>query len=214
MFNSKAGKFAKLTVITVSLLFSSTLSADSFKKISRTIDAYKLGSVEIEAAVAEMDIEFYDGDEIELEIEVESNGSWLSWRRGGVDQVVLEVRTNEGNVYLGISEQKIQQHWRVKIPAKLAVAIEVGVGDIELVDLSNSLKMEVGVGSVRVDVDDTDYALIHASAGVGDTSITGFTGKHVDNERSFMSSDSYHYGDGGFEIEVEVGVGDVQVRSR
>jgi len=205
---------AKLTTLAASLLFSGSLLADSTKRISRTIDAASLGSVEIEASVAEMEIEFYDGDEIELEIEVEGDGNWLAWRRGNVDNVELEVRTTQGNIYLGITDRKIGQHWRVRMPAKLAMTIDVGVGEIELDGLSNSLQMSVGVGEVRVDIDDTDYSMIRASAGVGDTAIKGFPNQQVDNERSFVSSDSYHYGDGDLEIEIELGVGDVVVRSR
>lgn len=214
MHNSNVEKAAKLTALAASLLFSGTLSADSTKKISRTIDATSLASVEIEASVAEMEIEFYDGDEIELEIELESDGHWLAWRRGDIDHVELEVRTTESNVFLGIRDRKVEQHWRVKMPANLAIAIDVGVGEIELEDFSNNLEMDVGVGSVRVEIDDTEYAMIRASAGVGDTVIKGFPGQQTDNERSFMSSDSYHYGNGELEIEIEVGVGDVLVRSR
>ncbi len=214
MHNSNIGKLAKFTAVAASLLFSGVLSADSTKRISRTINAASFGSVDIEVAVAEMDIEFYDGEDIVLEIELESDGHWFSWRRGDVDDVELEVRRTERNVYLGIVDKKVQQHWRVKMPAKLALAIDVGVGDIELKDFSNNLDMQVGVGSVRVDVDGIDYAMIRASAGVGDTAIKGFPGERVDNERSFISSDSFRYGEGDLEIEIEVGVGDIQVASR
>lgn len=100
------------------------------------------------------------------------------------------------------------------MPAKLAVAMDVGVGEIELEGLSNNLTMEVGVGSIRVEINDTDYARIHASVGVGETAIKGFSDQQVDNERSFMSSDSYYYGEGELEIDIEVGVGEVEVRSR
>lgn len=216
MRNSSSAKAAKLMTLVASLLFSGSLSADSTKTISQTIDAAMLASVEIEASVAEMDIEFYDGDEIELEIELEADDHWLAWWRGNVDNVELVVRPTENKVYLGIDDRQVQQRWRVKMPAKLAIAIDVGVGDIELEHFANNLKMEVGIGSVRVEVDDTDYAMIRASVGVGDTAINGFSGQPADNERTFMSSDSYHYGDGDLEIEieVEVGVGDVEVKSR
>lgn len=214
MCNSNVGKVAELTTLAVSLLFSGSLFAESTKTISHTIDAASLIAVEIEASVAEMEFEFYDGDEIELEIELEADGHWLAWRRGDVDQVELEVRRTENKVFLGIAAKKVQQHWRVKMPAKLAVAIDVGVADIEFENFSNNLEMEVGVGSVRVEIDDIDYAMIHATVGVGDTAIRGFPGQQVDNERNFMSSDSYYYGDGDLEIEIEVGVGDIEVKSK
>jgi len=214
MSNSNALELVKLTTLAGLLLFSGSLSAESTKKISRTIDAASFGSVEIEASVAELEIEFYDGDEIELEIELESDGHWLAWRRDNVDNVELEVHTTEDNIYLGINDHKIGQHWRVKMPAKLALLIDVGVGDVELDHFSNKLEMNVGVGEVRVDIDDTDYAMIRASAGVGDTAIKGFPDQQADNERSFVSSDSYYFGDGDLEIDIEVGVGAVEIRSR
>ena len=110
MGNSNAGKLAILTTFATSLFFSGSLLAESYKKISRTIDAALLASVKIEASAAEMEIEFYSGDEIELGIELESDGNWFAWRRGDVDSVELQVRTSETNVYLGISDQNMEQH--------------------------------------------------------------------------------------------------------
>jgi len=98
------------------------------------------------------------------------------------------------------------------MPTKLALDIELGVGEIQIEDFSNELTVELGVGSVQVDVNDTDYRSIHLSAGVGDSSIRGFP-NNSDNERSFISADSYYHGSGDLEIEIEVGVGDVRVRA-
>lgn len=214
MSQSQLVRTMQCATILASLLLSGALFADSSKTISRTIDASLAASVEIEAGIAEMDIEFYDGEQIELEIEVEAERRWFSWRRGSVDHVELEVHDGQENIYLAILDDKVQQHWRVRMPAKLAVVIDVGIGDIELDDFSNNLEMEVGVGSVLVDIKDTDYAMIRASAGVGDSSIQGFGRDGVDNERSFVSADSYYHGDGEYEINVEVGVGDAVVRRR
>ncbi len=211
---SYGGKLTLLIMAVATLAFSGSLFAESFKSISRSIDVSRLGSVEIQAGVAEMDIEFYEGDELELEIELEAERRWFSLRRGSVDDLQLEVRESGDNLYLGIQDQKVQQRWRLKIPARLAATIDVGVGDIELHDFSNSLEMEVGVGSIQVDIDDTDYAAIRVSVGVGDASIRGFGEDRVGNERSFVSADSYYHGDGEFEIDIEVGVGEVVVRSR
>ncbi|MEX0963817.1 MAG: hypothetical protein WDZ52_07255 [Pseudohongiellaceae bacterium] len=210
---SQTDRLTALLALAVSLLFSGSLFADSVKTISRTIDIALASSVEIEASVAEMDIEFYDGELIELEIEVEAERNWLSWRRGNVDDVELKVNSGDENIYLGIPDRKIQQHWRVRMPASLAVAISVGVGDLDLKNLSNNLEMDVGVGSVRVTIGDANYGMIRASSGVGDSSIRGF-GHETDNERSFVSSDSYYHGSGELEVNIEVGVGDTVVRRR
>lgn len=192
-------------------LLAVPVMADSIKYISHSVDASALESVEFEISVAEVEIEVYDGDEIQLEIELESQRSWFSWRRRDIEDIELDIRSRGGNVYLGINEQRIEQHWRVMLPAKLAVEMKLGVGDIRIEEFTNSLEMEIGVGAVRVEVNDTDYAEIHLSAGVGDAAIRGF-GNGSDNERSFVSADSYYHGRGELTINIDVGVGDVEVR--
>ncbi len=202
----------KLSLI-LALFISFGAQAASRKTITRTIDASNLDKVEFQISVAEIEIEVYDGDEIQLDIELEADRNWLSLRRGDVDHVELEVRERDSTVRLRIEEDDLDQHWRVKLPAKLAVDLEVGVGDIRIVDFSNSLDMELGVGAVRVETDGVDYGNIHLSAGVGDTSIRGFRHR-ADQERSFISSDTRYNGDGELTMDIEVGVGDVEVRGR
>ena len=205
-------KISSLIALPAALLLSVPVFADSFKQINQVVDAATLESVKLEISVADLDIEVYDGDEIQLEIDIEAQRSWWSFRRRNVDDIELEISGNGSSVYLGIDERNIEQHWRVMMPAKLALEIDMGVGDIHIENFSNSLDMEVGVGSVRVEVADTDYQLIHASAGVGDAAIRGFANR-ADNERNFISADAYYHGDGELEIEIELGVGDVEVRN-
>jgi hypothetical protein len=205
-------KLSPLIVLPATLLICSSALADSSKHISQVIDATTLESARLDISVAELDIEIYDGDEIQLEIEIEAQGRWWSFRDGDVDHVELEVRGSGASVYLGIDENNIEQHWRVMMPAKLALDIDMGVGDVHIEKFTNNLEMELGVGSVRVEVDDTDYNVIHVSAGVGDANIRGFATR-VDNERSFISSESRYHGDGDLEIDIELGVGDVEVRN-
>ena len=199
--------------LAVGLALSTTAFADRVKHIDQTVDASMLDSVRLEISVGELDIETYDGDEIQLDIDLEAQRSWLTWRRRDVEDVELEVRVTNSRVYLSIDERNIAQHWRIKMPTKLALDIDVGVGEIRIEDFSNNLEMEVGVGSVRIEVAGTDYDSIHVEAGVGDAFIRGFSNR-ADNERNFISANAYYQGDGEYKIEIEVGVGDVEVVNR
>lgn len=202
----------KLSLI-LALFVSFSAQAASRKNITQTIDASDLETIEFNISVAEVDIEVYDGDVIELDIDIEADRNWLSLRRGDVDHVELEVRTRDDSVRLTIEENDLDQHWRVRLPAKLAVIFELGVGDVQIEDSSNSLDMEVGVGAIRIETRDVDYRNIQLTAGVGETSIRGF--KYNSNEeRSFISSESFYNGDGELTMSVELGVGDVEVRAR
>ena len=202
----------KLSLI-LALFVSFSAEAAGRKQITQTFAASNLETVAFQISVAEVEIEVYDGDEIQLDIEIEADRNWLSLRRGDVDDVELEVRERDSTLRLSIEEDNIDQHWRIKLPAKLAVDFEMGVGDVRIEDFSNSMDMELGVGAIRVETKDVDYRSIHLSAGVGDTSIRGFENRS-DQERSFISSDSYYNGDGELTMDIELGVGDIEVRAR
>ena len=188
--------------------------ADSYKRMNHEIDASDFETLQLEMSVGEMDIEFYDGDVIELDIQLEADRSWLTLRRRNVDDIELDQRPSGSVLYLGIDRDNIEQTWRARIPARLALEIEVGVGDVGIEGLSNDLDLDVGVGAAKVEVATENYHTVAVSAGVGDAMIRGFQGG-ADNERhALVGANAYYTGEGEYEIRIEVGVGDAQVRKR
>lgn len=187
--------------------------ADNYKHISETLSAADIESLDIEFSVGELEVIVGDGDSIELEIELKAERSWLSWRRRKVEDIDVEIETRGDTLYLAIEENNLSQQWSLRVPAKLALEAELGVGDIRIENLANDLDVELGVGSVEVTTADTNYDSINASVGVGDVSLRGF-GQSSDNERSFVSADAYYQGQGDYSIEIDLGVGDVEVTSR
>ncbi len=199
-------------VLPATLLISVSTFADSDKHISHTVDAAELDSARLEFPIGQLEIVTYDDDEIQLDIEIEAERHWFIFSKKDVADVELEVQIVGSNVYLGIDNDDVEQHWIVKIPTKLALTIEVGVGEIKIEEFSNNLEMDLGVGSVRVEVAGADYDVIHVESGIGDAQIVGFS-QSAESERNFISADAIYHGEGDLEMEIEVGVGDIQVKS-
>lgn len=196
------------------MLVAPVVLADSYKHMTHEIDASGFDTLQLEMSIGEMDIEFYDGDVIELDIQLEADRSWLTFLRRNVDDVELEQRPSGNRLYLGIDRDNIEQTWKARIPAKLALEIEAGVADVGIEGLNNDLDIDIGVGAAMVEVATENYHTVAVSAGVGDAMIRGFSGG-ADNERhALVGGNAYYAGDGDYEIHVEVGVGDVQVRKR
>jgi len=201
-----------LALIVTSFTLSNTAAAASSKRIQQRIDAEDLVHVDFEISIAQMDIEVYDGDVLELDLVIEADRDWWIFGRKDIDNVELEVDRNGEQLKLRLDDNDIQQEWVVRLPAHLAVSMDLGVGEVEFTDFANDLNLELGVGSMQLNVaDNVDFESIHLNAGVGDTSVRSFD-NGSDSERSFVGADSWYHGDGEFVVEVEVGVGDARVR--
>lgn len=204
---------AVLLITALGLLFSGPVLAASAKRIERSIDAGELARIDFEISVAEVDIEIHDGNTIELDIALEADRGWWIFGREDIDDVDLTLIDRGDRLTLVLDENNVEQEWRVRLPAHLAVSMEIGVGDVDIDGLANDLTLEIGVGAVQVDVADLDFDTIRLQTGVGDSSLRGF-GRGTDNERHFVGADSFYQGDGEYRIGIEVGVGDARVRRR
>ncbi|MDA0689221.1 MAG: hypothetical protein O2948_11340 [Proteobacteria bacterium] len=201
-----------LILVACGLVLSTSAMAASSKRIQQQIDAADLVHVDFEISIAEIDIEVYDGDSIELDLHIEADRDWWIFGRNDIDDVELQVDRNGEQLKLRLDDDDIEQEWVVRLPAHLAVSMDIGVGEVQFSDFANNLNMKLGVGSMQLNVaEGVDFESIHLKVGVGDTSVRGFD-NGSDNERSFVGADSWYHGDGEFVIEVEVGVGDARVR--
>lgn len=194
------------------VLFASTAAmAANYKTITQSIEADEFAELRIGFSVGELELDVWDGDTIEIEIELKAERSWLSWRRRDVEDIELEVRSSGDSLFLSIDEDRLNQTWVLRVPDGLALEIEVGVGEISIDGLDNNLFADLGVGEFSIRTASENFSSIRASVGVGDATLRGF-GSGSENERSFVSADANYQGPGEYDIEVEVGVGEVSVR--
>jgi hypothetical protein len=203
----------QLLIALVAICFASSVYAATSKHISHRIDASTLESVEILIPVVQMEIEVYDGDDVELEIDIHSQRRMWVFGRRNVDDIELEIDRDGNDLTLGINEKNLEQTWRVKIPRNLALNMNIGVGEVKLYKFANDLDVDLGVGEVSVLVDDLEYRSINLSVGVGETTIRGF--EHSARSNRDLVSDSTHYnGSGEHRMDIEVGVGEARVVNR
>lgn len=206
-------EFKRLFLALIALSFASSIQGATSKHLSHRIDASSLESIEILIPVVQMNIEVYDGNDIELEIDIRSKRRmWLFGKRD-VDHIDLEIDRVGNNLIISINENNLDQTWKVRLPRYLALEMDIGVGEIRLEKFSNNLDMELGVGEVRVIVDDTEYRSIDLDVGVGETLIRGFENA-VHSEREIVSDSARYNGNGEFRIDIEVGVGEARVVNR
>jgi hypothetical protein len=203
-------------------LATATVAAVALGESSRTLDltrsAEGIQAVEIQTGVGDVDVSADSGNVVTAHVEVRPKKAhfWSSRQR---DLDSLEIETEMRGTTLLLRLHPEQRHdvewgedWSVRLPARLALRIKLGVGDVTVLDSAGDVRVEVGVGDVKIEGAYDSSGDIRATCGVGDVSLRTPAGR--DDGEGFIAHSLRGHGPGKAEIHVSVGVGDVTIRLR
>lgn len=181
------------------------------EKVTRihSFDLADIKEIEINNSVGSIDLRLVEGDELRIEIDIESDDDRFFRRNKDVDDVDLEYRIRGEKLILTIDEEDIKADWYIELPAVSEIDIDMGVGEIAVEIGASILNIDLGVGEIEVLAPLASAGEINVSAGVGEANIRGVDS--VEHSRSFVSAESEGRGEGELSIDAEVGVGEVTV---
>ena len=99
----------------------------------------------------------------------------------------------------------------VMVPRAMAAGVEMGVGSCRIEGMTRDLRVELGVGDVNVMMSERDVNSVYLTVGVGDAklrhpghaqAVSGLLGRKV----------RWSSGTGPAQVNVDLGVGDIDVR--
>jgi hypothetical protein len=213
------------------LLLASTASA-----AERTLHfSQPLGDIttlQLEAGVGDVSIVGSEREDISATVVV-SGKRWQleevdveASRLGSILLLSLKPKFSPGKK-LGM---KTGEDWQLRLPQKLSVKLQVGVGDVRIRNMQGPLFVQVGVGDIWVSPLASD---LRAETGVGDVEVQGpwsQVGKlqlntgigsitlHKPEGRAkgqgFLSESLQEEGPGQAKVVVSTGVGDITLRLR
>ncbi|RVT47146.1 hypothetical protein EMM73_06230 [Rheinheimera sediminis] len=205
----------KLTLIStlVLALSATTAVAEDIKVLEKTIDAQNFTRLVLDVPVGEIKVKVTKNHDISLVVELEPDEGWFSSRKD-LSDAQISVQENGSALKLKIDledDNDVNQNWTVMMPADIAVSLNLGVGSVEIDDLTSDINVDLGVGEVDIDVDTSLFDSIKLDAGVGDTSIKGGKGRY-ERDQVLVTSSSQLHGKGKKQLDANVGVGDIEVR--
>lgn len=210
MLTKKAAAFALLLAFTI----SSFACAEEVRH--HEFDSSNLDTLRIDASVGSISIVDGDSDTISIHLTLDDDGddSWFNFssRNSNLDSST-DMRSNQrGNtLYLRFEEEDIKSTWEIEVPEHFSTKIDLAVGAVEISGLLGDQEIDVAVGSVSIKQKEDSIAEIMLESNVGDTSISGIPSE---NDRvALIGSTAYARGDGRSYIEVEVNVGEANVRA-
>ncbi|MBP7798383.1 MAG: hypothetical protein KA072_07155 [Thermoanaerobaculaceae bacterium] len=206
-----------LRILALCLIVAVPVAAEErILDLSRSVEG--VTSVVVAAGVGDVEITGgADNDMLTARVELSpKRGFWGSRSRRAVERAELQVTAKGDTLTLRISprdgDHSFGEKWTLHLPARLRVSVDLGVGDVTVLDTSGDIKVGLGVGDVRIEGEHSDFGSIRASSGVGDTVLSTPDGReHGDG---FVGHSLHQRGPGTSTIEVSIGVGDSMIRLR
>jgi hypothetical protein len=211
---------AKVLPVVAIVLFlaAPAQSDDTIRSFERSFDARGLQSLVLDIPVAEMEIEGSRSDRIEVEVIVE-----CEWRKRNCEELADEIdlvsRKWDDELTLEVEGMKkwrslgVSLDIRVRAPASLRLELDVGVGDIEIYGFRNDVYVDVGVGEVDVEMDESLVRSVALDTGLGEVQMS-YTGGRLEAGGIFDNVLRWDEGSGPARLRLEAGVGEIDVRLR
>lgn len=201
----------------VSVAFAGTV-----RTLSQEFESADVRAVQLDVPVGDIEIRGVDEDRISVEVSIQCDRG-DSYCREDAELVELVARERRGELRLdfeGLSnhgDSEMSLDVELRLPAALALEVDLGVGELRVGELANHVRADVGVGQVRVRMKEELVGSVDLEVGIGDAKM-----RPDPRRRSRSRSRGIHLGDdvrwddgaGEARIRIEVGVGGIDVRLR
>lgn len=200
------------------LIASAAEASEADRTINFTRPATGVTAVVLEAGVGDVEITADESASITAFVELSGKKHfWSSERaRRAIEEVELSSDLKGGRLSLHLShagdgeDRDFGEDWTIHIPHGVAVEIQLGVGDVRVLDIAADTDIEVGVGDVRVEGEHAAFGRLRAECGVGDATLRTPEGR--EEGHGFIAHSLTSRGPGRAELNAKAGVGDVEIR--
>lgn len=207
----------KWYVVPILLLtvFCPALTASERREISEQFEIAEGQKLRIDFPVGELEIEAGDRTQVEAELTVRCRWN-LADCRHAVEQIELVSRSTSRRVTLELSGLSrwhgttLDIEGMILVPKNTPLEVEMGVAELDITGVETDLRIDVGVGKVRVSMPEAQISRALLDVSVGEVELLGAPGRAT-GRRSFLVGNEVHWDDGPGQarVDIEVGVGEI-----
>ena len=206
-------------ILTALLVTVNAQASDTERTFDLDRPAAGVARIVLEVGVGDVEVIADESGTITAHVVVSANKGWrgTSRDRRKLEELSLESELKGDALHLRMREgdddgHSLGEDWTLHVPAGVAIEIELGVGDLRILDLAADIDIELGVGDVRIEGEHSAFGPIEGQCGVGDVSLR--TPRERTEGSGFIAHSLEAEGPGKASIDVEVGVGEVDIRLR
>ncbi len=209
----------RLALALTAWLVAALAAGETLKTLTMSRSPDGVTAVVVKAGVGDVQIEG-GGNEVVVRVEIRSKNGFFSGdreTRRDAEAAKIEARVAGEELTLTVAPEQHgdphwSEHWSVRVPAAFAASAKLGVGDVTVLDLAGDVRVDLGVGDVRVEGRYDAVGDVRAECGVGDASLRTPSGR--EEGEGFIGHTLNAHGPGKAGIRAHAGVGDVKIRLR
>ena len=200
------------------LLCACVVEAGETRDIETVVELETGQVIRIDISVAELSIEATDRADIGIDLTV-----GCRWHFNNCDDALedLEIASRSSSRRLTLELTGLRR-WHgslmeiegtIEIPRSSALEVKMGVADLRIRGVEQDLRIDLGVGELDLRLPEASFGEAFVDVGIGKVRFLG-AGEPHDDRRSYLVGNEVHWSDGAgqAELDIEVGVGEVQVR--
>ncbi len=210
----------RLALALVALLAAAAAAGETLKSLSYSCPGAGIQAIAVKAGIGDVEILGAAGSEVVVTVDLTRKGGGLFGDRPTpreTEAIEIDPRLAGGELTLQLKPEHrgdahLSERWTVRVPAALAAKVDLGVGDVSVLDTSGDVKVRVGVGDVRIEGAFSAFGEIRAASGVGDATLRTPEGRTEGT--GFIGHTLSGHGPGTSTVRADAGVGDVTIRLR
>lgn len=174
-------------------------------------------TVHLKFPVGSLRVEASSDRQVSFELSGHCRRWWGDDCRDRAERIHIRSESSDGQVDLSVKGYPkmnaggFELRGVLRLPAELALKVDMGVGEVDIRDIEGDLDVDLGVGDANIHAPDRAVRSVDVNTGVGDADVVA-RGSRVRRHGFISSSASWDEGRGRSTVSLHVGVGDGTVR--
>lgn len=193
-------------------------SSETLRNLTLNLDADAAETLSVEVPVGEVHVVGGDGTRVSMEVAVRCNRPVKSRCEAAAGELALSSESRGQRLQVkirnwpqGRDNNGLTLEVRLEMPRGMKLDAELGVGEFEAVGLVSDLSLDLGVGEANIRGRQEDVRRVDLEVGVGEA-VLRLGDREIEGKGFIGRELEWNAGTGRAAVEVECGVGEVDVR--
>ena len=209
------------TLVSLSAIGFMSIAMDNEGAALSATLPYKNQMIALDVGVGDVRLVASDDDQIKMSVTLEPSNNTHTNNKHNCDshshatipmnKRKIQTSVEHGLIKIALNDQShVTQNWLIHMPKDADIDLHLGVGNTQLNGLQGEVSIEIGVGNAKAYVSDANYQKMKVETGVGKVAFQLPAGQ-LNRDSHLVGEELVWKGKGQSKMDIEVGVGDIDI---